>query len=239
MVVVATVAMLPLAPGSAATTRGTKVSVSLPVVRCATKRGADFGPRVTLPARLDERVNSDLKTKASIFIDQYDVVRMIGPRGWLCSASISADGGESLIIYPPDMKPPAFFSSLSGRSRSSEVTVQQVPACVSCGLSLVCAFFSTARTLAQENYPGIVALSTCRRHRGEVITHASHSLRFFSDEEGVVGHAYPSGGPYRALGVAFFKMPLRSYLVSCTLPRGDQALCRGALEWYTQHHRPF
>jgi hypothetical protein len=240
MVVVTSVVVVPFGPRSAAAaSHDSKTKVSLPVVRCATKRGANFGPRVALPARLDEMVAGDLKSKASLYVDQYDVVRMIGPTGWRCSASIAADGGESVIIYPPDMKPPQFFSSFGGRSRSSEISVQQVPACVSCGLTLVCAFFSTARELIEENYPGIVAPSTCRRHRGERVTHAAGSLRFFSDEKGVAGHAYPSGGPYLALGVASFKLPLRSYLVSCTLPRGDREFCRGALQWYAQHHQPF
>jgi hypothetical protein len=54
----------------------------------------------------------------------------------------------------------------------------------------------------------------------------------------VVGHAYPSGGPYRALGVVFFNPKTVSYLVSCTLAQSSRSLCRGALEWFVHHHQP-
>ena len=215
---------------------GAIVFVALPVVRCPTSVGANIGPRVKMPSVLHESVPRDLASTTALYVDQYDAVRMVGPRGWSCVTSIAADGGASLSIYPRGTTLPGFFKPLTGRSTATEVTVQREPACYACRLGLACAFFATARQLMQKDFPG--ALASCTRPRGESVTDSTRYLRFFIDSAGVVGHAYPSGGPYQALGVVFFNPKTVSYLVSCTLATSSRSACRGVLDWFVHFHQP-
>jgi hypothetical protein len=212
------------------------VSAALPVVRCPTSVGADIGPRVKMPSVLHEFIPRNLASTTALYVDQYDALRMLGPKDWSCVTSIAADGGASLSIYPRGSTPPGFFKPLIGRSTATEVTVQREPACYACRLGLACAFFATARQLMQKDFPG--ALASCIRPRGESVTESTKYLRFFSDGAGVVGHAYPSGGPYQALGVVFFNPKTVSYLVSCTLATSSRPLCRIALDWFVHYHQP-
>jgi hypothetical protein len=216
---------------------GAIVSAPLPVVRCPTRVGADIGHHVVMPKALNEPIARDLASKTAVFVDQYDAMRMVGPRNWSCVASIAADGGASLSIYPRGTKSPGFFKSFIGRSLATEITVQREPACYGCRLSLACAFFAVARQLFQKAFPGPGVLTSCSRPRGETITGTTKFLRYFSDQPGVAGHAYPSGGPYLALGVAYFNPKTSSYLVSCTLPTASHTLCDGALDWFVYHHQ--
>jgi hypothetical protein len=212
------------------------VSAALPVVRCPTSVGANIGLRVKMPSVLHEFIPHGLASTTALYVDQYDAVRMLGPRGWSCVTSIGADGGASLSIYPRASTSPGFFKPLSGRSTATEVTVQSEPACYGCRLGLACAFFATARQLIQKDFPG--ALASCTRPPGESVTDSTRYLRFFSDSAGVVGHAYPSGGPYEALGVVFFNPKTVSYLVSCTLATSSRSMCRGVLDWFVHYHQP-
>jgi len=222
---------------SAGNSSGTAiVSAALAVVRCPTSVGANIGPRVKMPLVLHEFLPRDLASTTSLYVDQYDAVRMVGPKGWSCVTSIAADGGASLSIYPRGTTSPGFFKPLIGRSTAKEVTVQREPACYACRLGLACAFFAVARQLMQKEFPG--ALASCTRPRGESVTESTKYLRFFNDGAGVVGHAYPSGGPYQALGVVFFNPKTVSYLVSCTLATSSRTLCRVALDWFVHYHQP-
>ena len=217
--------------------KSTTVVASLPVVRCPTEVGVSHGSRVHLAKVIKERVNRDLGTKVALYADQYDIMRAIGPRGWSCVASIAADGGAQLSIYTPGTKAPVFFGSLLGRSLATEVTVQQEPACEGCRLAMACPFFTSARRLFQKSFPGAGSLTICVRPSGEVITKSTNDLRYFKDAPGAVGHAYPSGGPDRAFGVAFYDPDTYSYLVSCTLSKSLNELCRGVLAWFVRHHQ--
>jgi len=162
---------------------------------------------------------------------------VVGPKGWSCVASLAEDGGADLQLYRPGTASPGFFTSMTGRSLAPGLTVQQEPACYACRLTLACPFFAAARKLIKATYGSTGMLASCTSPSGEVITSSEPSMRFFTDAPHVVGHAYPSGGPDRALGVAYFATKTYSYLVSCTLPSSQRAMCRGALNWFVEHHR--
>jgi hypothetical protein len=216
---------------------GATVVSSIPVVRCATKTGGDYGKRVPLPATLPERVATQLVGTVALYADAYDIVRVVGPRGWSCVASLAVDGGAGLQIYPSGTASPGFFTSMTGRSSATGLTVQQEPACYACRLSLACPFFAAARKLIEQTYGSTNMLASCTRPAGEVVTSSTPSTRFFTDAPHVAGHAYPSGGADRALGVAYFGAKTFSYLVSCTLASSQRETCRGALNWFVAHHR--
>jgi hypothetical protein len=209
----------------------------LPVVQCPTRTGGDYGSRVRLPATLPERVDTKLVGKVALYADQYDAVRLVGPKGWSCVASLAVDGGATLQIYRSGTTSPGFFTSLTGRTSATGLTVQAEPACYACRLSLACPFFAAARRLIEKTYENTSMLASCARPPGEVLTSSTSSTRFFSDAPFVVGHAYPSGGPDRAFGVSFFDPKTYSYLVACTLPISQRETCRGALNWFVDHHR--
>jgi hypothetical protein len=209
----------------------------LPVVQCPTRTGGDYGSRVRLPATLPERVDTKLVGKVALYADQYDAVRLVGPKGWSCVASLAVDGGAGLQFYPSGTASPGFFTSMTGRSSATGLTVQQEPACYACRLSLACPFFAAARKLIEQTYGSTNMLASCTRPAGEVVTSSTPSTRFFTDAPHVAGHAYPSGGADRALGVAYFGAKTFSYLVSCTLASSQRETCRGALNWFVAHHR--
>ena len=213
------------------------VSAPLPVVRCPTRVGADIGRHVAMPKVLNEPIARDLASIAAVFVDRYDAMRMVGPRNWLCVASIAADGGASLTIYPRGTKSPGYFTSFTGRSSATEITVQRERACYGCRLSLACPFFKVVRQLFRKAFSGPSVVATCSRPWGETITESTTFLRYFSDRAGVSGHAYPSGGPYEALGVAYFNPKTSTYLVSCTLPKSSRSLCDGTIHWFVYHHQ--
>jgi hypothetical protein len=214
------------------------VVVSLPVVRCPTEVGASRGAHVHLAKNLKESVDRDLTSKIALYVDQYDVMRAIGPKGWSCVASIAADGGAQLSIYAPGTHAPLFFGSFVGRSSATEVTVQQEPVCEGCRLAMACPFFTSARHLFQKSFPGAGTSTICVSPSGERITKSTKQLRYFQDPPRVIGHAFPSGGPYRASGVAFYNPDTYSFLVSCTLSTSLAKLCPGVLAWFVRHHRP-
>ena len=237
VVLAATLSIGAVTPRMAGASDGPSVTTTVPVVKCATGQGADSGPAARLPATMTVRVAASLTSSSALYVDRYDVVRMVGPKGWRCVASLAADGGEDLVIYLSGSPSPGFFHSLTGRSRATELTVQQEPACYSCCLALACPFFAAARALITSTYASASMLAACRRPPGEVITDSTPSTRYFTDGPHVVGHAYPSGGPLRSLAVAYFGAATYSYVVSCTLPAGQRSLCRGALGWFVAHHR--
>ncbi len=121
------------------------VFAALPVVRCPTSVGANIGPRVKTPSVLHEFIPRDIASTTALYVDQYDAMRMVGPKGWSCVTGLAADGGASLSIYPRGTTSPGFFKPLTGRSTATEVTVQREPACYACRQGLACAFFATAR----------------------------------------------------------------------------------------------
>lgn len=223
---------------AANTSKSSTVVVSLPVVRCPTEVGANRGAHVHLAKHLQERVDKGLTSKVALYVDQYDVMRAIGPKSWSCVASIGADGGAQLSIYAPGSPTPVFFGSFSGPSSATEVTVQQEPVCEGCRLAMACPFFTSARRLFEKSFPGAGASTICIRPRKESITRSTKQLRYFQDPPHVIGHAFPSGGPYRAIGVAFYNPQTYSYLVSCTLSTSFEKLCPGVLAWFVGHHRP-
>jgi hypothetical protein len=184
-----------------------------------------------------ESVDTKLVGTLALYADQYDVVRLVGPRGWSCVASLAVDGGATLQIYRSGTTSPGFFTSLTGRTSATGLTAQEEPACLACRLSLACPFFAAARKFIEKTYGDTSMLASCARPSGEVITSSTSSTRFFSDGPHVVGHAYPSGGPDRAFGVSFFDPKTYSYLVACTLPTKQRETCRGALNWFVEHHR--
>lgn len=238
----AVVAAMTLAIGAPATrangqNAGATVKRQLQVVQCPSKTGADLGTTIRLPATVPERVATALAGTVALYADQYDVMRLVGPKGWSCVASIAADGGATLELYPRGTTSPGFFTAMTGRSSAPGLTVQQEPACYSCRQSLVCPFFAAARKLLEQAYGSTSMPASCVRPAGEVITSSTPSTRFFTDAPHVVGHAYPSGGPDRAFAVAYFGSKTFSYLVSCTLPSSGRTMCRGVLNWFEKYHR--
>jgi hypothetical protein len=235
------VATLSLIVGSSAPPTGASSAAtvaSVPVVQCPTRQGGDLGPPVHLAATLPEHVAATLVGKVELYADRYDIVRVLGPMGWSCVASVAVDGGEDLLLYPPGTASPGYFHIPTGRSNATGLTVQVEPACLSCRLTLVCPFFASARHEIESVYASASMMALCVRPAGEVITRSSPSTRFFTDGPHVLGHAYPSGGPDSALGVAYFNTKTFSYLVTCTLATNQRSLCRGALNWFVGFHRP-
>ncbi|MGP8059041.1 MAG: DUF4850 domain-containing protein [Acidimicrobiales bacterium] len=160
-------------------------------------------------------------------------MKLLGPRGWNCSANIDADGSGGVQIYPvgqPDPMGQPFQSS-----SAQAIVGSQTSACEGCRETQACPLFATAAADYQTDYQ-----MTCPQTRppAEQVTPISDGVVGFYDPPGTAGDGNPSGGPYPANGVMTYQSgnDNGSWLDTCTLPASDHALCTAVLnqfvDWY-------
>ena len=218
----------------------------VPVRACRTKTAANWqrGPRIPSARRVG--IPARIAAQAALYIDAYSATAVLGPRGWRCVASYYADGGVLLFIYAPGERSPGFFPELwpPHRTNQRELVVQSNPACVSCVLAQACPYFASARHLLHEwGYWSSATTKACLVPHGERVAVLGTTLESVVDPPGVLGNDMPSGGRYAALGEVGY-VPVRrlgagqaSYLLTCTLPARDHALCYASLHWFARVNR--
>jgi hypothetical protein len=159
-------------------------------------------------------------------------MRVLGPRGWACSAQYGADGSGGVAVSPSGESIPSNWGAgwrLPTGSSVQAIIGFQTSACVSCGEAQACALFVIAANSFKTDFgrpcPGV-------RPSTEATTQVSAGVMAFADPPGVVGDGNPSGGQYSANGVMTYYSGNRdgSWQETCTLAGASRPLCTTTLD---------
>jgi hypothetical protein len=215
----------------------------VPVVACPTSYGVGGAHPASSPAAKSAPVSRDLGNVLAYYTDMTRSLRpILGPRGWVCSAGVGADGGWGITIYP------------KGGSANGPTGVEAgSSSCFGCVYSTVCPLIP--HVAAEIHFPQ----PHCRasRPRRQVLTWIRGSPGFsvsgndvvrIVDPPGVKGYVARSGGPYYATGILLYSwgqpVPYFGYpgasggggasTISCTLPNAEAKLCTAILTAFRQ-----
>ena len=202
------------------------VSTLLPLYSCNTTYGLSTMKPAKLPKDVRVLVPHNNASKLAVFTDGLGIVRLVAPAQWDCSATVSADGGSSVTIVPPNAV--ARSGKLLARSKTQEITGYQNGACNGCAVVQACPLFSNARKLAS-------GLPCPTKARLEKVAWVSGSAEEFVDPPGVHGDGNPSGGAYPSYGVLTFSAGYfnSSWLATCVMAPKDQGVCAAVLISFT------
>lgn len=213
--------------------------VSVRVCPAATGTVWRKGPKI--PRSLEIVEPRSIARQVAVFTDEFSVQSVLGPRGWKCVASYSADGGGGITVYAPSEPSPGFFPHFTtNKSGLRGIHVSAQPSCVGCYLQMACPYFKRALLREHRWFHGPRA-AECRVPKHERITTLSTTLVSAVDPVHVTGNNYPSGGRYVAIGNVFFsdsrstRGSSGSYFMTCALPPQDHAICYASLNWFAKH----
>lgn len=224
--------------GSTTTTRSTSSTTvvttvdettSLAVVKCPTTFAlATPPPSVPLPASVRVAVPTSLVGKLTVYADSSDIMKLLAPTGWNCSAAFGADGSGIVTIVPDGEPLPASGQDVS--SSDQAITASETGGSPVQAAAEACAFFPAAATATETD----LGRGCSPRLLSEIVDPISASVVDFEDPAGTKGSADPSGGPYPANGVMTYSPTTEPgfYLSTCTLPQGAHATCTAALNYF-------
>jgi hypothetical protein len=203
---------------------------NVPVRACPSNYGVPSeGASASGPKTLETSIASNVAAQLSFYSDKTRTVEpFLAPNGWQCSVSVGADGGTTVIIYPPHVLQPV---AQNGTEETMGVEAQLIPACQSCMAELVCAIFVDAET--QRGYPTTFCPSyeppteSVRFLEGSPTS--SYGIASVTDPPGDTGTNALSGADYPAVGALAYGQEGTeggAASVSCVLPLVYSDLCR-------------
>jgi len=212
----------------------------VPLVICPTQLGIPSST-TTVPESTHIAVNVAPVSASSVAIysDSGGIMRLIAPRGWVCSGSDNADGSGEVVVYPPTQGLPSSWREgkwrLSSNSTAEAVVGMETSACVGCTLEQACTIFPSAARSLLRQYD-----FSCQpaRPEKELLFRITANMVSFEDPAGVAGEGVPSGGKYPADGVVTYYPhdPNGSYLETCTLPPSERDICIASLNAFLDEY---
>jgi hypothetical protein len=206
----------------------------LPQVECSTTFPNPADVPLSMPATVNFDVPTALASHLAVYTDALGEMKVLGPRDWTCSASVSGDGSSDVDVYPASelIDPRDDFSTPLGNlptgSPDREIYARQTSGCVSCAETQACPVFPSAasdleRTLSWS-CPSDAPVT-------EALTKLSSSVVEIVDPPNVVGDAYPSGGANGVFAVMTYRPhdPNGSWEDSCLLPYTEDTYCLASL----------
>jgi signal peptidase I len=230
-----TTTTLPTAPATTAATvpTGTVVSASVSVVVCPTTFGVSPPAAKSLPASIRVTVPRNLVGQVAFYSDDQGTMELLGPTGWVCTASYGANGSGGVSVYPTGASAP--HSQPFEASTAEAIVASETSVCLGCREQQACALFASAANDLKQTYG-----TACRKTRpaAEAVTALSTGVVAFMDPPSVAGDGSPSGGPFPANGVMTYYSGNEngSWLDTCTLPASDHLLCTAALNLFTSDY---
>jgi hypothetical protein len=216
-------------PTTVTTNPDAVVSQSVPVVACKTTFGVE-GATTTVPP-LSGSVAAPANLGGSLALYAGAVMQLLGPRGWVCSDVVGADGQSTLAIYP--LGSPSPSASPFVPSNAEAIIGHETSASVGSARAIGCPLFS-------DVFAALEGLA-CQNAKptDEKATYASAKSVRFVDPPGVAGDGAPSGGPYQAVG-AMTTFPLSTndgvWVDTCTLPSSERRICTSALDLFLKKY---
>jgi hypothetical protein len=188
-----------------------QAAVRVAVRPCATTYGAG-GKHPARATHATLAVGATTATQLSAFAGGGTPV-VLGPRGYVCTALVGADGGVHVRLAPRG-------AATSGPT----VDVEVEGSCVGCIATLACGLFPRA---AKDT--GFTCYTP--RPTAERVARLLPNVRAFSDPPGVKGSGVPSGGALRATGAIVYVPDRATFAarVTCALPTSRAALCQSVI----------
>ncbi len=194
------------------------------------------------PARESAPVSTNLGSMMAYFTDPARFIpTILGPRGWVCSAGIGADGSWNMDIYP------------RGQSANGPIDIQvNGPGCIGCVYSLVCPLITQAAV--ELSFPEqCPAERPSRQIVSWIVGSANYSragvdvVKIF-DPPGVKGYVVHSGGKYASRGMLLYYWGQPFYydgfpeasgafnavLISCVVPNSESSLCQATFSTFRE-----
>jgi hypothetical protein len=169
--------------------------------------------------------------KVGIYSDTRDIMMLLAPKGWSCSASFGADGSGDITVVPHgETLPAGGLKPDSSDSSDQAITGSETGGSPVQAAFQACSFFPAAAA-ATETYleKGCSPLPS-----SESLDRISANVVAFEDPPGTAGTGFPSGGKNPANGVVTYapdKGP-GSYVDTCTLPQDEHDTCTAALNYF-------
>jgi serine/threonine protein kinase len=215
------------------------VAATLPVLACPTSYAVEPAPAAKiLHSSMSVSVPRDVASQLSVYADEAGAMDVVAPTGWDCTASFGADGSSEEKVTPTGEILPDNSNSLPTGSTDEAIVGTQNGGCQGCADSQACSFFAAAA----QNL-GMPCNSTAPA--GESTVPLSSTVVSFSDPPGTTGNANPSGGEYPANAVMTYVIDppgsqgnyRTSWLETCTLPYGQQAICTAVLNDFVARYK--
>jgi len=192
-------------------------TASLPIVSCLTKFAlATPPPTVPVPASV------------TVYTDTDDIMKLLAPSGWSCSASYGADGSGIITIVPKGESLPA--TGLTSDSSDQAITAYETGGSPVQAAAAACSFFPAAATATESD----LGKGCSPRPPSEIVDPLSTSVVDFEDPAGIKGSGEPSGGQDPANGVMTYS-PTKGpgyYLETCTLAQDEHEVCTATLNYF-------
>lgn len=222
-------------PGVGTTSRsadstGATESVQLPIRTCLTTYGAAQPARGPVPASATVTVPTSLARQLAVYADSSDITRVLGPKGWSCTALYGADGSGGVAVYAPGEAVPTRGNPGPQYPPSSDeaITVSETGGSATQGAATACPYFAAAAASTLSGF----GHGCPSPPPGETVTRIAADAVAFEDPPGVKGGGNPSGGPYPANGVVTYSAAApTTYVATCTLPQSQHALCTAVLDY--------
>jgi hypothetical protein len=173
-------------------------------------------------------VPTSLAGKLAVYADSNNLMRVLAPAEWSCSASYGADGSGIITVVPTGEALPA--SGLDASSADQAITASETGGSAVQAAAEACAYFSAAAAATESD----LGQGCSPRPTSEMVDPISATLVDFEDPAGTKGSGDPSGGQDPANGVLAYS-PTQSpglYLDTCTLPPNEHATCTAALNYF-------
>jgi hypothetical protein len=204
-------------------------TASLPIVSCLTKFAlATPPPTVPVPASVTADVPTALAGKLAVYTDTSDIMKVLAPTGWSCSASYGADGSGIITIVPKGESLPA--TGLTSDSSDQAITAYETGGSPVQAAAAACSFFPAAAAATETD----LEKQCSPRPPSEIVDPLSTSVVDFEDPAGVKGTGDPSGGQDPANGVMTYS-PTEGpgyYLETCTLAQDEHEACTATLNYF-------
>jgi hypothetical protein len=226
----------PLAhPQSSTTTRPAPKStsavvkpVTLRIVVCPTTWGISSPSTVPVPESMTIDGRAALAANLAIYSDTDEIMMLVAPKGWSCTASYGADGSGGVSVSPPGTSFPT--GRLTPGSAVEAVGGYETGGSGVQAAAEACSYFPAAATATESNLghscpPPLVS---------EKIEPISATIVAFEDAPGVEGPSSASGGKYPSNGVIGYS-PVKSpgfFMDACTLPGDEHGICTTALNYF-------
>jgi len=229
---------LPASHGATTSTPTTTATVvttvdetaSLPIVSCPTKFAlATPPPIVPVPASVTVNVPTALAGKLAVYTDTNDIMKLLAPTGWSCSASYGADGSGIVTIVPKGESLPA--SGLTSDSTDQAITAYETGGSSVQAAAAACSVFPAAAAATESD----LGKGCSPRPPSEIVDPLSTTVVDFEDPAGVKGSGDPSGGQDPANGIMTYSPTTEGpgyYLETCTLAQNEHEVCTAALNYF-------
>ncbi len=215
VLVVAGLVIVSASPAAATSDPTASSLVAVPVVSCQVQYGAQTPAPAWMPSSLPVALPARTATRLTFYSDGY--ITGLAPKGWACSGTEAADGGQSLSVYPAGQRDPL---TAQPSANAAAVTVILDYTGHGPGAELVCALFPGTRAASLAQSTGAC---TSLPH-AERVQHPTADVATFVTPPGVKGSGFPSGGHNTSSGVVIFPQlhpepgSVNVAQLTCTLP---------------------